>query len=417
MSTNFSSCIKGTGCGLPTAHDESLSEGASRDIVGQIFFVFSRAQFQLLCMFRFSFCPINFFGFGNQKEPEDMMRLSKTWLHGPLTYRLGSGSLRIGRDLQAMTPSNSIYYDPAKLRHRLDKEGYLYFKNVIPKVAVNQAYDEIAVQMLNCGWTTSKDRELQAERDGFAFGIPFPSVDKLPPPAFGLTDAIKTAVCGTNVMTVARQVFGGAVTLLPHHSLELSPPDEEHGFRSSSVFMNRGTKLSLIAWVPLHDIPLNMGGLCVVKGSNTAAQFSRIRETYGNIDVETSGIRGDGCYTNDPHELLPLGKRADIDDHSGKPIVVDDTPMVSTTFESGDLVLMTVYTMYSFLTNNTNCWRVSAETRWIMEGDDVGPDPRYWGDNPEGLSKWLSERDNLSKYPKSMAQAKREWGLIPDVKE
>jgi ectoine hydroxylase-related dioxygenase (phytanoyl-CoA dioxygenase family) len=212
-------------------------------------------------------------------------------------------------------------------------------------------------------------------------------------------------------MSIVRQVFAGAVQGLPHHTIDFSHPNESHGFRMESVYMNRGTKLALVAWIPLHDVPLHMGGLCVVRGSNSAESFGKIRSTYGAMDVEGSGISGDGSYTFDANELLPMGKRLEHHDN-GFDVVVDDNPLVSTTFEAGDIVLMTVYTMYGFLTNKSNCWRVSCQSRWIMEGDDVGPDPRYIGADSPGLANWMNERDDATKYPKSMLEAKREWGLI-----
>lgn len=318
-----------------------------------------------------------------------------------------------------MLPSNNIYYDPPKLRVRLDRDGFLYFKNIIPREVVNRALDDVATQMVDCGWTLSSDREKQAEKNGFAFGVPFPSTCSssadLPPPKLHLSEPVRNAVCGTTLMSVVRQVYSGAVHLLPHHSIDLSEPGEGLGFRMPSVYMNRGTKLALVAWVPLQDVPLHLGSLCVARGSNSNPAYQKIRETYGSHDVEGSGIAGDGTYTMSPEELLPIGKRPDHDEITGAPLIVDDTPFVSTTFEAGDVVLMTMYTMYGFLTNRTDCWRISADSYWIMEGDDQGADPRYWGDSPVGLSKWHAERHDPSKYGKTMAQAKKEWGLITPV--
>lgn len=347
------------------------------------------------------------------------MRWTRVWRHGPLCFNAGDGPLRVGRDLLPMAPSNHLYYDSAKLRHRLDADGYLYLKNIIPRAAVNRALEDVAHQMLGCGWTTEADRIAAAEKHGFALGIPFPrahsSADALPPPQFTLTDPVKAVMGGTNVMSLTRQVFSGAVECLPHHTMDFAPPHEVHGFRMGSVFMNRGTKLALLAWIPLHDTPLHMGGLCVVKGSNSTPSYQKIRESYGQMDVEGSGIHGDGCLTRDANELLPLGKRLSIEEGTGRQVLVDDNPMVTTTFEAGDVVLMTVYTMYGFLTNQSHTWRVSCESKWIMEGDDVGPDPRYSGQDPIGLAKWLEERDDISKYPKSMQQAKRDWGLVAEA--
>ncbi|KEG09911.1 phytanoyl-CoA dioxygenase [Trypanosoma grayi] len=335
--------------------------------------------------------------------------------HGRLKYPLGSGCLAVGHDLHPLVPSNDLYYDPPKLRHRLDRDAYLYFKNVIPRTTLNTALDELAQQMLQCGWTRAEDRARQAEHDGVALGVPFPSSGELPPPRITYTESLRAAVSGTSVMALVRQVFGGAVNVCDVQTLHLGAPQETFGHRMSSVYLNKGTKLALVALVPLHDIPLYMGTPVVVKGSNSTDTYAALRQTYGQHEVESGDIRGDGCYTHDPQELLPLGKQAGIDEVTGRAITVDVNPFLSASLEVGDVLLMTVYTMHSFLTNTTNCWRIMAEAVWTMEGDDVGPDPRYVGANAPGLSGWYADRDDVAKYPRTMDEAKRAWGLLPGV--
>lgn len=345
-----------------------------------------------------------------------MLKRCSVLCHGLLKYSVGASAVAAGTDLKAMTPSNQMYHDSAKLRKRLDEDGYLYFKGLVTRSAVDDALNDVGQQMLQCGWTTEADREALAAKDGFALGIPFPtsvtSTAQLPPPQFHLTQAVQTVTVGSTVMAVVRQVFGGAVVGLPHHTVDFSNPTEQHGFRMESVYMNRGTKLALVAWVPLHDTPLHMGGLCVVRGSNSAESYAKIRATYGSMDVEGCGIAGDGSYTFDANELLPIGKRLEHSHMTGRDDVVDDNPLVTTTFEAGDIVLMTVYTMHAYLTNMSNCWRVSCQSKWIMEGDDVGADPRYVGEGAPGMAAWSQERFDATKYGKSMTDAKKEWGLV-----
>lgn len=69
-----------------------------------------------------------------------------------------------------------------------------------------------------------------------------------------------------------------------------------------------------------------------------------------------------------------------------------------------------------------------------MDGDDIGPDPRYGiyvphanqnegsgeknnnnhheNELANGLVNWLAHRDDRSRYPRTMQQAKMDWGLI-----
>ncbi|KPI83780.1 hypothetical protein ABL78_7180 [Leptomonas seymouri] len=344
------------------------------------------------------------------------MRCVRLLLHGKLRYPVGTGHLTLGTELLPLLPSNDIFYDPPKLRYRLDQDGYLYFKNTVPREVVSAALDDLANQMRDCAWTLDEDRARQAALSGFAMGVPYPSTPgELPEPNIQYTDAIRSAVSGTSVMATVRQVFGGAVTSATLQTLHLGAPGESFGFRMPSVSMNRGTKLALVALVPLHDTPLHMGAPLMVRSSNILDTYAPLRKTYGQWEVESDTIRGDGCYTEDPAELAPLGKVAGRDEVTGASIIVDVNPFVSSAFEAGDLLLTTVYTMQSFLTNQTNCWRLMAEAVWCMEGDDVGLDPRYVGPQAEGLATWMEQRDNPARYPKTLMEAKREWGLLQDL--
>ncbi|AYU78618.1 protein of unknown function - conserved [Leishmania donovani] len=345
------------------------------------------------------------------------MRCVRALLHGKLSYPVGTGRLALGTELLPLFPSNDIFYDPPKLRYRLDQDGYLYFKNTVPRDVVNAALDDLATQMRECGLTLDEDRARQAELHGFAMGVPYPSTSggELPPPNIHHTDTIRNAVSGTSVMATVRQVFGGAVQATALQTLHLGAPGESFGFRMPSVFLNRGTKLALVAIVPLHDTPLHMGTPLLVRSSNSHDTYAQLRKTYGQWEVEGDSIRGDGCYTENPAELSPFGKLPGTDDTTGASIIVDVNPFVSSALEAGDVLLTTVYTMQSFLTNQTNCWRLMAEAVWCMDGDDVGLDPRYMGSAAPGLAAWTERRDDPTVYPKSLMEAKKEWGLVPDL--
>jgi ectoine hydroxylase-related dioxygenase (phytanoyl-CoA dioxygenase family) len=329
-------------------------------------------------------------------DPRMVFRRCLPLRHAAMSLSVGSGSLTLGHDVLPMVPANDIYHNAPRLRAQLDRDGYLLLKNVIPRDAVMKAFADVAQQINDNGWSAEADREAEFERNGFVYGVPFPAAGAVPPmkKGFHISEDINRVVCGSNVMTVVRQVFGGAVELLNHHSLELSPPGEQHGFAMPSVYANQGTKLMINAWVPLHDASLAVGGLAVVKGSNSSDAFSQVRHTYGQVDVEADTIRGDGCFTRSPEEVMGYG-----------------SPLMTSGFEAGDVVLTTVYSMQAFTTNTSRQWRCSASTKWIMEGDDVGADPRYTGARPAGLQRWLAARDDAAKYPRTMDAAKAEWGV------
>lgn len=351
-----------------------------------------------------------------------MLRRSRFSLHGLLNLHVGSGTLPIdGQYVVPMTPSNHVFHDPVALRQQLDEDGYIYLKNLVPRDAVRAAYVDICRQLERNKWW-SKDVENQMiARDGFMFGAASPPAGAiLPPPVepFHITEKVSRACYGPSIVAAVRHLFGGGAECMNYNSMDLIQTGESSGFYMPSVYMNQGTKLVLTCWVALHDMPFNVGGIVCSRGSNTNLNFMKVRETYGAHEVETGDICGDGCLTWDPADVWNLGQ--------------GECPIATASFEPGDVVFTTVYTMQGFSTNLSKQWRISAQSRWVMHGDDVGCDPRFKPINIEGgssgerptegggagavqLSRWLANRDNTQRYPRTMMEARRDWGIAPTL--
>ena len=99
--------------------------------------------------------------------------------------------------------------------------------------------------------------------------------------------------------------------------------------------MGKGSKQLFTCWVPLMDIDLEVGGLCVVEGSSSLPGFQRMRETYGQWDThfgdhtstfgkDVNDVRGPGPITSDPEELLRYDAAA---------------KWVTTEYEAGDILI------------------------------------------------------------------------------
>lgn len=297
-------------------------------------------------------------------------------LHGAMSFFVGLQRLQIGVDLLPLAPCNDALEDAAELRRRLDTAGYLYIRHAVPAGIVSTAFSAVSKQIMEL-----KPAALSS---------------------FALTSNISAAICGSHIAAIVRHVLGGPVRCLPLQSLELHAPGETHGFHMDAVYLNRGSKLTLTAWTPLHSVPLGKGGLAIVEGSNSAAAYEKIRATYGVHDVEKDGIRGDGSFTLHPHSLPCT---------IGTIFEPPKNPVMTTTFQAGDVVLLTLQTMHGFVTNTSLEWCMSGESRWLLEDDPVGPDPRYVGNPPVGLGDWVSSRESADRFPVTMPEAKRRWGV------
>ena len=292
------------------------------------------------------------------------MKLTRTLSHGLLRFPCGNGSLVVGRDMQFMVPSNDIYHDPPSLRRRLDDDGYLYFRGMIPRVPLRQAV-------------------IAAEQNLRALGqLPTTSQPQTPVTPEALATNEKTTMdvaCGSKVMSVVHQIFGGPVKRYDYVSLDTSKQGEEHGFHMDSVFMGKGTKLFLSAWVPLTDITLKSGPLVLLLGSNNHSNTAALRSSYGQHDAYSGDVEGNGIYSFDPADVKGLGRG-----------------MVTTSFGGGDIVLFGGYTMHGYLTNTANVGRFSVESKWCLSDDTVGPDPRYVGHEPPPMAENMRNRSPMT---------------------
>jgi len=301
-----------------------------------------------------------------------MLRRTLLWAHGLLEFPCGTGKVVIGRGTALMVPANEHYHDPPKLRSILDAQGYLYFKDVLPRESLTTSLLEIYRSLEGVGLLLPGSLEYNSDFDP----------TNLQGRALDVSRAVLDASCGTKVMAAVRQIFGGSVLPMDHRALEVSIPRETHSFHMDSVFLGKGTRLLLSAWVPLTDTPLTRGPICFVKASNRHMDTERLRNTYGAYDAYSGDIEGSGMYSTDPAEMAQLSEG-----------------LVTSPVRCGDLVVFTAYTMHSFLTNTSRGVRISAESKWYLDGDDLGPDPRYRGHEP-GPTKVGAE---------SLASARARW--------
>ena len=148
------------------------------------------------------------------------------------------------------------------------------------------------------------------------------------------------------------------------------------------VYMGRGTKNLYTLWTPLGDISYELGGLALLLGSQ---HFDRVRETYGRMDVDRDRV--DGWFSNDPLEM--------IERYGGR--------WATAEYRAGDAVIFGMYTMHGSLTNQTNCYRLSADTRYQLKSEPA--DERWIGAKPKGHYAWHAGETV------KMEDARAKWGV------
>lgn len=126
------------------------------------------------------------------------------------------------------------------------------------------------------------------------------------------------------------------------------------GIHADSLYMGRGSQKVYTVWTPLHDVPLEKGGLVVCEKSHLFdGEVSEYRQK------DSSNSAGNGWLTRSPLTLS--------ESYSCR--------WVTENFQAGDIVIFGLHTLHGSTVNTTDEYRYSCDTRFQPVGDEV--DNRY----------------------------------------
>eukprot|EP00913_Durusdinium_trenchii_P022705 g21324.t1 len=199
------------------------------------------------------------------------------------------------------------------------------------------------------------------------------------------------------------------------------------GFHTDSVYMGRlmqqPTEL-LAVWIPVTEIPLEMGGLVLCRGSNSHPGFEHFRATYGRLDLDEADVGGSGWFTEDPREAQRSLRRGNrMHSHEllgivfsispvsetrafGRQIIAFGGQMETAHFRPGDVVLFTMHSIHGSSVNCTDRYRLSMDFRVRAERvSDV--------EQSQKKGRWSRLRHDAAEFPRTMEEAKAAWKLLP----
>jgi hypothetical protein len=257
---------------------------------------------------------------------------------GELALRLGNAVVRSSSgQLGSLRPSVASL--PTELlRARLESDGYLYVPALIPADAVQAAYGEAREEL---------------QRAGLWPGGRFSA-------AWRAHSAVMRVAEAPELAGLCAALFGGGAEAasFPFKWLRTAQPGDGTGFHVDNVYMNRGSPNLLTAWLPLHDVPYALGGLCVMEASHRLLGLERFRDTYGQHDwssVDNEVIGHSGIFTPNPHRMLSFDKRAKF---------------LTTEYRAGDVLLLKMLTVHGAVANTTtDTTRLNIDCRWQPKGD------------------------------------------------
>jgi ectoine hydroxylase-related dioxygenase (phytanoyl-CoA dioxygenase family) len=259
-----------------------------------------------------------------------------------IEYRVRSlPSLSEPVELEPMYEANELLGQADNLRARFAKDGYLFFRDIIPVDRLMELRDRVTRILADEGWIAGGDRRMEAEaivrprREGQPkFFQAHDQIVKL--------EALHSMAHERHLMDVMRQVLGKTVFPHPLSIIRLVFPDSpELSTPPHQDFPNnQGTPNLTAAWVPLGDCSTQDGSLAVMEGSHR----------FGVLPLK--------------FHLGAGNRRAALNDH------VRACRWVGADFRAGDIVLFPSLTVHKALDNsNSERMRLSVDFRYQLEGE------------------------------------------------
>ncbi|MCY4024204.1 MAG: phytanoyl-CoA dioxygenase family protein [Anaerolineaceae bacterium] len=266
--------------------------------------------------------------------------------------------------------------DPVELlRDRMENDGYLWLRDILPRSDVLAARQVILEHMAA--------REVLSPGEPVMEGV-------MPRGGRGLPMNGRSGIAHRPVVLKVMEhealysffeTWYGEAALTFHFKWLRAVGNEAYtGAHMDYVYMGRGSPRLQTVWIPMGDIPVGQGTLAVCAGSHRTEGFARIRDTYGRMDVDRDGV--EGWFSRDPLELSSR--------HGGS--------WRSTDFRAGDVVTFGMHLMHASTTNLTQRFRLSCDVRFQPASDPVDP-------------RWVRDGEGHVDGPprKTMAQARNEW--------
>jgi hypothetical protein len=224
--------------------------------------------------------------------------------------------------VRELVDSMAVRADQAALRRRLADDGYLFLRGLLRPADVCAAYDSVRAELRLGGWTDGDGRPSGPQR---AVNIR----DALADPSFRaalVSRGLNRLPYLPPLRNLVRLMLGPTAFSYPAKVLRTVYPEQPYQITKGRYihqdFAVSGVQDMLTTWLPLMDIPAQLGGLAVLPGS-----------------------------------------------HLGRPrrprlLRADEPGWATTDYRPGDVLLFHCLTSHAALPNHADRLRISADVRW-----------------------------------------------------
>lgn len=239
--------------------------------------------------------------------------------------------------MRLLTDSSGVLGQPGELRAWLSKDGYLFFRNLLPTDEVLRVRREILNVLVAFGWSNAQDPAV-------SIGPPIPEDQYRHRGGIALQ-----SLESVHQLAFHRRIRSVVHNLIPQafaHPARIVRVVDPHRRWPVGEFFHQDWSIFhvpdlLTTWLPLGDAPRAAGPLRILAGSHRDGTIGR-------------PWRGEGTG------------------------VADDDPRWATAdMTAGDVVLFHCLTVHSGARNITNQFRISVDARWQSARHPV-PEVALW---------------------------------------
>jgi Phytanoyl-CoA dioxygenase (PhyH) len=282
-----------------------------------------------------------------------------------------------GQYLDELREANELLGDVAALRARMEEDGYLLIRGLFERERVLEARRQMLEALAREGALDPNAPLMDAKvAPGQTGSFRGGDNDLTRSPAF------QELVASPPIMGFFERFLDGEPMGYDYKWLRVVGPGSNTGAHYDVVYMGRGTHNLYTCWTPLGDVPLEQGPLALLVGSH---RFERVKQTYGTMDVDRDHVVG--SFSNNPIEL--------VDTFGGQ--------WRTSTFRAGDVLIFGMFTMHGSLSNVSDCFRLSSDTRYQLRSEPV--DDRWIGRKPKAHYAWTKGKTV------TMEEARARWGV------
>lgn len=279
-------------------------------------------------------------------------------------YTLSSAPDRLG----LLTPS-----DPARpieaLREQFKEQGYLWLKGLLDRDEVLEFRRRFFAAYRDTGLLAPGSDPVDGIYSG-GEGVDRQALRHLA--AEIVRWASYEAFClSAPIWQFYEEFYGGPVYLHKRKLIRYTRPGDASttGAHYDLTYLRAGTDRVLTSWIPIGDIPIRMGGLVYLEGSDAFG-----RRTEAEFSVKNAHLAPEeriSAYNKNMGDVGWLTK--DL------PSLVDrlGTRWLAADYETGDMVVHSAYMIHAATTNEMEGgrMRLSTDIRYQLVKDEI--DPRW----------------------------------------